>query len=147
MDGDSVMKYYKNKNSGEVFAYETESDREKYGAKELVKMTQQEIEAHLNPPPQPISETLERTKNELRAMREPMLSAVTGIGWEASEAGDAELVQEARDIRNALRDITVDPALNSAKTYEEMRAAGVAAFRRIASDASEAFSATFREFK
>lgn len=141
------MVYYKNENNGEVFAFDTDKDRIKYGAKELVIMTQQEIEAHLNPPPPPISETLERAKNELRAMREPMLSAVTGIGWEASEAGDAELVQEARDIRNALRDITDDPVLNSAKTYEEMRAAGVAAFRRIASDASEAFSATFREFK
>lgn len=140
------MKYFKDI-LGEVFAYETEADRAKFGAKELVKMTPQEIDAHLNPPPPPISETLDRAKNELRAMREPMLSAVTGIGWEASEAGDAELVQEARDIRNALRDITDDPVLNSAKTYEEMRAAGVAAFRRIASDASEAFSATFREFK
>lgn len=140
------MKYFKDI-LGEVFAYETEADRAKFGAKELVKMTPQEIDAHLNPPPPPISETLDRAKNELRAMREPMLSAVTGIGWEASEAGDAELVQEARDIRNALRDITDDPALNSAKTYEEMRAAGVAAFRRIASDASEAFSATFRELK
>lgn len=95
----------------------------------------------------PLVDLLESAKSELRALREPMLSAVTGIGWEASEAGDAELVQEARNIRNALRDITDDTVLNSAKTYEEMRAAGVAAFRRIASDASEAFSATFREFK
>gem|GEM_PF-7090391 len=140
------MKYYKNKNSGEVFAYETESDREKYGAKELVIMTQQEIEAHLNPPPPPISETLERAKNELRSLREPMLSAVTGIGWEASEAGDAALAQEARNIRNALRDITDDPALNAAQTYEDMRAAGVAAYRRIAAGASPAFAATFKEF-
>lgn len=139
------MKYFKDI-LGEVFAYDTEAERQKYGAKELVEMTHQEIEAHLNPP-QHVPDILERYKNEMRAMREPMLSAVTGIGWEASEAGDAELVQEARNIRNALRDITDDPALNSAKTYEEMRAAGVAAFRRIASDASEAFSATFREFK
>lgn len=89
---------------------------------------------------------LERAKNELRAMREPMLSAVTGIGWEASEAGDDALVQEARNIRNALRDITDDPALNAAQTYEEMRAAGVAAYRRIAGGVSPAFAATFKEF-
>lgn len=90
---------------------------------------------------------LEIAKNELRTMREPMLSAVTGIGWDASVSGDNELVQEARNIRNALRDITDDPALNAAQTYEEMRAAGDDAFRRIASSASEAFSATFKEFK
>lgn len=92
------------------------------------------------------AEILDSAKVEIRAIREPMLSAVTGIGWEASEAGDAALVQEARNIRNALRDITDDPALNSAKTYEEMRAAGVAAYRRIAAGASPAFAATFKEF-
>lgn len=90
---------------------------------------------------------LNSAKKELRAMREPMLSAVTGIGWEASEAGDDALAQEARNIRNALRDITDDPALNAAQTYEEMRAAGVAAYRRIAAGASSAFAATFKEFK
>lgn len=90
---------------------------------------------------------LERAKNEIRAMRESMLSAVTGIGWDASVYGDTALVQEARNIRNALRDITDDPSLNAAKTYEEMRAAGIDAFRRIAAAASDAFSATFREFK
>lgn len=92
-----------------------------------------------------IPDLLLRAKNELRAMREPMLSAVTGIGWEASEAGDDALVQEARNIRNALRDITLDPALNAAQTYEDMRAAGVAAYRRIAASASPAFAATFKE--
>lgn len=90
---------------------------------------------------------MDRAKKEIRAIREPMLSAVTGIGWEASEAGDAALAQEARNIRNALRDITDDHALNAAQTYEEMRAAGYDAFRRIAVGASDAFSATFREFK
>lgn len=140
------MKFYKHTKTGEVYAYETEADREKYGDKDLVKMAAQEIDAHLNPPPPPIFETLERAKNELRTMREPMLSAVTGIGWDASVSGDNQLVQESRNIRNALRDITDDPALNAAQTYEEMRAAGVAAYRRIAASASPAFAATFKEF-
>lgn len=100
----------------------------------------------IDKPATPREEILERAKNELRALREPMLSAVTGIGWEASKAGDAALVQEARDIRNALRDITDDPALNAAQTYEDMRAAGVAAYRRIAASASPAFAATFKDF-
>lgn len=99
-----------------------------------------------NTPPARTNEILYLVKSEIRALREPMLSAVTGIGWEASEAGDAALVQEARDIRNALRDITDDPALNAAQTYEDMRAAGVAAYRRIAASASPAFAATFKDF-
>lgn len=44
------MKYYKNPNSGEVFAYETEAERQEWGAPELVEMTPEEIDAHLNPP-------------------------------------------------------------------------------------------------
>ena len=112
----------------------------------LRELTERELESHLNPPRPPVSEILEHAKNEIRALRGPMLSAVTGIGWEASEAGDAALVQEARSIRNALRDITDDPALTAAQTHEEMRAAGVAAYRRIAASASPAFAATFKEF-
>lgn len=97
-------------------------------------------------PPARIDEMIYLVKNEIRALREPMLSAVTGIGWEASESGDDALVQEARNIRNALRDITDDPTLNAAQTHEEMRAAGVEAYRRIAAGASPAFAATFKEF-
>lgn len=90
-------------------------------------------------------EMLEITKKELRAMRAPMLDAVTGIGWEASESGNTALVTEARAIRVALLDITDDPELNEASTLNAMRAAGVAAYRRIAIDASPAFAATFKE--
>lgn len=46
------MKYYKNTN-GEVFAYESEEERQEWGAPELVEMTPEEIDAHLNPPPPP----------------------------------------------------------------------------------------------
>ena len=45
------MKYYKHSKTGEVFAYETKVDRDKWGAPELVKMTAEEIDAHLNPVP------------------------------------------------------------------------------------------------
>lgn len=42
------MKYYKNTDG--VFAYETEQERNEWGASELVEMTQEEVNAHLNPP-------------------------------------------------------------------------------------------------
>lgn len=48
-----MMRYYKNTETGEVFAYETEAERDEWGPPELVKMTKAEIEAHLNPPPPP----------------------------------------------------------------------------------------------
>jgi hypothetical protein len=45
------MKYYKHPETGEVFAYENEQERQAWGAPELVEMTPKEIDAHLNPPP------------------------------------------------------------------------------------------------
>lgn len=43
------MKYYKHP-SGQVFAYETKADRDKFGPAELVEMSAAEIDAHINPP-------------------------------------------------------------------------------------------------
>ncbi|HEY8354296.1 MAG TPA: hypothetical protein VIK69_04700 [Methylophilaceae bacterium] len=45
-----MMKYYKHPETGEVFTYETEQDRQEWGAPELVEMTPEEIDAHLHPP-------------------------------------------------------------------------------------------------
>lgn len=47
------MKYYKNPETGTVYAYENEQERQEWGAPELVEMTQEEIDDHLNPPPKP----------------------------------------------------------------------------------------------
>lgn len=57
------MKYFKSKKTGEVFAYENEQERQEWGAPELVEMTPEEVEVHLNPPPVPL--TLEQIR-ELR---------------------------------------------------------------------------------
>src|SRR5690554_4634605 len=47
------MKYYKNPNADEVYAYESEQEGQEWGAPELVEMTPEEVDAHLNPPVQP----------------------------------------------------------------------------------------------
>lgn len=43
------MKHYKHPQTGEVFAYDSEAEREQFGATELVLMTPGEVAAHLNP--------------------------------------------------------------------------------------------------
>lgn len=60
------MLHYKNTQTGEVFAYETEAERNEWGAPDLVKMTQSEIDAHLNPPRIITTESL---KAEITAKR------------------------------------------------------------------------------
>lgn len=95
----------------------------------------------------PLSDILDRVKEELRDMRADLLDAVTGIGFRAIVAGNQELAKEAVQISKKLLDITDNSELNASQTYAEMRSAGIDEFRRIASIASEAFSATFKEFK
>lgn len=45
-----MMKYYKS-HSGGVFAYANSAERAEHGTDDLVEMTQEEIERHLNPLP------------------------------------------------------------------------------------------------
>ena len=48
------MQYFKSKD-GAVFAYESDQDREKFGSNDLVTMSVAEVDAHLNPPPKPVT--------------------------------------------------------------------------------------------
>lgn len=99
----------------------------------------------IDPNPPATSELLERAKDELRAMRQPMLDAVTGIGWRADRSGNSALADEAVQVTQKLLDITDDQAMNAASTIEEMRQAGIAAYRRIATSASAELAKVFKE--
>lgn len=92
-----------------------------------------------------VAELLTRAKDELRALRKPILDAVNGIGWRASMTGNTTLANEALALAQALLDITADPALNAATNYDDMRAAGVAAYKRISATASPELAIVFRE--
>ena len=67
------MIYYKDKN-GEVFAYETEQERNEWGAPDLVELTKKQLEAHLNPKP-----TVEQLTQEARYKRDSALQDVLWI--------------------------------------------------------------------
>ena len=92
-----------------------------------------------------VAKLLARAKDELRALRKPILDAVNGIGWRASMTGNTALANEAAALAEALLDITAAPALNAATNYDDMRAAGVAAYKRIAATASPELAIVFRE--
>jgi hypothetical protein len=99
----------------------------------------------IDKPATPREEILDRAKNELRAMRAPMLDALTGIAGRAVRAGNDALASEADSLAEQLLDITDDPALNAATTYEAMQSAGVDAYRAIAATASPALASVFKE--
>lgn len=71
------MKYYKNSN-GEVYAYESEAEREQWGAPDLVEMTAEEIDAHLNPPPAPppVPEQVSRAQGKAALIQAGMWGGV-----------------------------------------------------------------------
>jgi len=65
------MKYYKHTETCEVFAYETEEERQEWGAPELVKMTKAEIGEHLNPLP-----TTKQLADTSRAERDRLIESI-----------------------------------------------------------------------
>ena len=67
------MIYYKSK-TGEVFAYETEASRQEWGPDDLVAMTPEEVDAHLNPAPTP--EQLAQLADTARAKRDRLIESV-----------------------------------------------------------------------
>lgn len=92
-----------------------------------------------------LDEQIELAKAEIRAKRSPMLDALTGIAGRATRAGNDALAAEADALAELLLDITDDQALNAATTYEEMQAAGVTAYKRIAASSSPELASVFRE--
>lgn len=99
----------------------------------------------VDPQSESVAVLLERVKAQLRIQRMPMLDALAGIAGRAQRAGDAALAAEADALAIALLDITDDPVLNSAESYEAMLAAGVDAYRAIAATASPALAGVFKE--
>lgn len=95
------MIYFKHPGTGEVFAYETKSQRDTFGDSALVAMSKAEVEAHLNPVPAPLSREQINTLR-LVAFADP----VTGSDRyfvEALSAKDPESAEKATAAGNARR--------------------------------------------
>ena len=65
------MKYYKKTKTGEVYAYETEEERQEWGAPDLVAMTPSDVCAHLTPIP-----TSDQLADTARAERDRLIESV-----------------------------------------------------------------------
>lgn len=57
------MKYYRDPNTSEIFAYEADGSQDEHIKQGLVRMTDAEVYAHLNPPAKPL------TREQIEAMR------------------------------------------------------------------------------
>lgn len=80
------MPYFKTA-AGDVFAYDTQEERDEFGPADLVPMTEAEVEAHLNPPLAPPS------SEDVNAERDDRINA-------GFEFGGARFQSRAEDREN-----------------------------------------------
>lgn len=103
-------------------------------AENLQELTEAEKQALLNPPID-IEKVREEVKAQARALRNPILTEVVQIALVARDQGNDALANEVltpeTGVRDRLRDITDDPALNAAATREEMEQAVVLYWRAL----------------
>ena len=113
------MKYYKHTESGEVYAYETEAERQEWGAPGLIAMTTKEVDAHLNPPP-----TAEQLADTARAERDRLIESVR---WRIERHNDelaldgepTEPLEPLLQYAQALRDVPQQTGFPEAVEWPE----------------------------
>lgn len=92
------MNYFKD-STGNVYAYETQAERDQFGAPDLVEMTTGEVDAHLNPPAKPL------TREQIEALRlQAYADQITGSDRYFAEAARLQVMgaaQEEIDAANA----------------------------------------------
>lgn len=91
--------FYKNPKTGAVFEYESERDRDAFGHSSLVRMSEKEVDDHLNPSPAGLTRT-EVEAQRLRAYADP----ITGSDRYFAEAQRESLIgnSEAAEAAKAL---------------------------------------------
>lgn len=142
---ETEMKYLYSEKQNGFYVREIHGDAIPLDAVAVSNERREEILRGIPAPEESEEQLLGRAKAELRTMRAPMLDALTGIAGRATRAGNDALASEADALAEQLLDITDDAALNAATTYEDMQAAGVAAYKRMAASSSPELASVFRE--
>jgi len=68
-----------------------------------------------------MSKCIDIQKDKLRALREPKLAALDAAYMKALESGNSEQMQTIATKKQALRDVTSDPSLTSAKSPDDLK--------------------------
>ena len=90
------MKYYKDPNTGQVFAYENEQERQEWGSPDLVEMTPAEVDAHLSPPVQPyVPEQVTRAQGKAVLSQAGVWQAVLDYVDTIEDATERQLAEVA----------------------------------------------------
>ncbi|HJW56987.1 MAG TPA: hypothetical protein VJ577_17100, partial [Burkholderiaceae bacterium] len=91
----------------------------------------------VDPNPEPVEKIRERTPVEIRAQRAPMLDTLAGIAGRVVRKDDRVTADAADNASDALLDITTLPPFLAAETYDDMKAAILARYRKIVASAPD----------
>lgn len=100
------MKYYKKPDSS-VWAFESDGSQDEFITPDMVALTQAEIDAHINPPPD-YAALIQLKEAQLRAAREVILNRLSGIALAAQLASDTATTAAYVTVRQGLLDITAN---------------------------------------
>ena len=89
----------------------------------------------------------DRTINMVRAMRDVALNRLIGIGFVATTSGDVATVSAVLAARQAMLDLTKDPAVMSAVNEAELLAALQNRYAQIVSAAPDNVRTAFRDLR
>ncbi|PJJ21769.1 hypothetical protein SAMN05216517_114129 [Janthinobacterium sp. OK676] len=81
--------------------------------------------------------------NATRILREQLLNRLCGLGYDALNEGDNDMVMAIHTARRALRDITEAPAVVAATDIDQLRNAVSAAYQVIVAAAPEQMQVAF----
>jgi len=132
------MKHYK-KPDGSIWAFEPDGSQDDLITADMTPISDADLAAlraptHLDLVAQALAET--------RAQRQPIISVLDGLQASALVKADAATATEIETAKQALRDITkVD--LSACVTYDDMKAAMLAAYRAIAAAAPASVQLAF----
>lgn len=90
------MKYFKNRTTGEVFAYEADGSQDEFIADGLVRMSDQEVADHLSPP-----KTDEQIREEFKSGRDDAVSRIT-VTTASGQVFDGDEISQGRMARSIL---------------------------------------------
>ncbi len=99
-----------------------------------------------DPPPTPFSDIKATVLAQVRAAREVVLNRLAGIGFAAQADGDSGTVAKVLAARTSLLNITTAPDVVAATDEASIKAALVAVYAAIVTDAGPGLVGAFAEF-
>lgn len=114
------MLYYKQPATGQIFAYDSQNERERFGPPELIEIPEAEAVAQAVPD----FSTLKAAElAAFRELREGYLNRLTGIALAAQVENDADTLAAALAMRRGLLDMTEAPSVLAAGTVPVLQSA------------------------